>query len=152
MIDLKQASVRKQEAFAELICNDMDPDEVTRRLGISPDASHRKGDLTPQGTAWKLDHWELTEQETGIPPEEDYAEAVERCLDRLLQRIAREDILQKLAEISAQASLSVGVYGNCRETPKLYYSPETIRILARIGASLDEDFYPVYTGEDDEEE
>lgn len=149
VIDLKQASVRPQEAFAELVCNDMDPDEVTRRLGITPDASHRKGDRTPHGTAWQLDHWELVEKETGIPVQADYAAAVTRCLDRLLQRIADEEVLRQLAQISVSAEISVGVYGNCHEVPNLSYSAETIRILARIGASLDEDFYRVYTGAED---
>lgn len=146
MIDFRQASIRQQEAFAELVCNDMDPDEVTRRLGITPDARHRKGDQTPSGAAWQLDHWELIEKETNIPADGDYAAAVVRCLDRLLQRISEEEVLQKLAEISSQAEISVGVYGNCREIPNLSYSAGTIRTLGCIGASLDEDFYRIYTG------
>lgn len=146
VIDLKQASVRQQEAFAELVCNDMNPDEVTRRLGIQPDATHRKGDRTPHGGVWQLDHWELVEKETGIPLQADYAAAVTHCLERLLQRIADEEVLRKLAQISTSAEISVGVYGNCREVPNLSYTAETINTLARIGASLDEDFYRVYTG------
>lgn len=149
VIDLKQASIRSQEAYAELVCNDMDPDEVTRRLGIDPDASHRQGDRTPHGTAWQLDHWELVEKETGIPVQANYAEAVTRCLERLLQRIADEEVLRQLASISASAGISVGVYGNCHEVPNLSYSAETIQILARIGASLDEDFYRVYAGSEE---
>jgi hypothetical protein len=134
-----------QKTSAELAIYDLSPDEITRRLGMAPDEACRIGDPRPRGTVCKTNIWRIKESQSDIPlAEEDYSGIVERCLNRLLERVSNGGLLDRLAELSREAPIAINVYGYCCEVPNLHFSPDVIRKIARIGAYIDEDFYAVY--------
>lgn len=78
MIDNPNAS----RAFATLrmIGKDLDPDEVTERLGLNPTNSHKQGDVRGHGT-WPQGYWEITSQARVVST--DLALHIEWLLDQI---------------------------------------------------------------------
>lgn len=120
--------------------DDLDPDELSERLGAQPTRAHRKGELHGRRSLpWKKGAWILTERGTApVGPDE----LIHRLLDRL------PDDAALWAELGARFKMRLGV-GVFLEAWNRGFTlgPRTLERVARLGLELDFDIY--WTVEDE---
>jgi len=109
---------------------------------MKPDRHKQIGDLaTGGGIAVSRETWSIEEREE--VSDEDFAEGAERCLDRLIDRLERAGVSEKLraAGLASMAELKLG--GFCKEVRNANVWHTSVRIgrLAALGLPLGEDFY-----------
>ncbi len=117
--------------------------DLDHLLGVTADGSAKIGEVAP-GTALPSERtiWWLEECE--IPTCGDaFAPAVELCLDRLLSRLEAGAIAEKIrvAGLIRYAKISLG--GFCAELrdANIVHTPERVCRLAKLGVTIEEDFY-----------
>ena len=110
------------------------PEDVTRVVGLSPSKTWRAGEPIPATTAKrKDDRWEF-----GLSYRETFD--MEEMLKELLDTIEpyRERITAAAKEFGLVREISFGVYIR-EQTPACWFSADTMRRLADLGADLDID-------------
>jgi hypothetical protein len=119
---------------------ELDPDEVTRLLGIEPEYAHRRGDANagkggrryadyPEGM-WKISSAEGEEA------------TVEEHLLALLERIEPGRAgLARCQEQGLRTDVFVGYFAQ-GEPGGFGLAPETSRRLGELGVRLEVDYYP----------
>jgi len=88
--------------------------DVTALIGLKPDRHKKIGDLaTGGGVPVPQETWSIEEREE--VSDEEFAEGAARCLDRLLDRLERAEVSEKLraAGLASMAELKLG--GFCKE-------------------------------------
>jgi hypothetical protein len=121
---------------------EVDPDEVSKLLGIAPDFIWRKGDLILEtARSYSENGWRLV---SSLPVSSSVEEHVLNVLDRIEPAA---ELLSHLKPLEVEVSCVVYYYDY---TPVLGLSHETIRRLARLGASLDYDLYDMGSEENSE--
>ncbi len=118
---------------------EVDPDEVSRLLGISPDFVCRKGEAILETLrSYPENGWRLV---SSLSASSSVEEHVLNVLDRI-EPVAH--LLPRLERLEVEVSCVVYYYDY---TPVLGLSREVIRRLARLGASLDYDLYDMGSDE-----
>ncbi|ENS3478392.1 DUF4279 domain-containing protein [Salmonella enterica] len=120
------------------ICGDVfDTNEITRLMGIEPDEVNIKGAMTgtrkrpSNETAWGI----FTNKEQSL----DINVQTEKLLALLINKI---DLLLSIKErYDVSFILSLVIEISNRESPAIYWTPETNRFLGRIGAESSIDLY-----------
>jgi Domain of unknown function (DUF4279) len=121
--------------------DELDPDEVSRRLGCAPTHSHRKGDPTRSaGIYHKSGAWLLTVE--GKAPE-----GPDQLATRLLGPFPQDEEFWRALCRDYRVQVRVGIHtdGWNRE---FRFEPATVALLARTGAQINFDLY--FYGEGDE--
>lgn len=132
----------KTHATLRFVHVDLDPDVVTRTLGITPDVTHKRGDsrtgksgreyLYPRGL------WYLTTREW---PSRNLEAHVTRLLDRV-EPVA--DLIREFARSHPECRFEIMCYwmsATGQGGPSL--SPSTLSRIGTLGATLDFDIYSV---------
>jgi hypothetical protein len=130
----------KTKASFRVMGPELDPDEVTRLLGLEPDYAHRRGDANlgksgrryadfPEGL-WKIS--------SGAGEEA----TVEEHLLALLERIEPGQAgIARCHELGLRADVFVGLFA-AGEPGGQGIGPETCRRLGELGLRLELDYYP----------
>ena len=116
---------------------DLNPDDVTRLLGLQPTEAWRVGDRITairvprffSDSAWRL--------HSGLPDTTDLEEQVKSLLDRL------EPVWDVAVELGKKhyAEFSCVVYSYGGDRPAISFDNEVIKRLAELNATLDVDLY-----------
>lgn len=124
------------EVYFKLVSDDIDPDEITKCLGIQPTRTRKKAQPIPKYNSWEyssgkkvsevIDIYELSSTVTGAleSKAEDIAKVVKE------KKLVAE--LQVVLWISMDEEIS---------TPAIGFEKETIAFLDKVGASIDVDTY-----------
>jgi hypothetical protein len=132
---------RKAQAYAELDIwgNTINPDEITRILGISPTSSNEVGDI------WKLNGKPFfTASWTFETEKKILIENASERLDDLINVFKEKtDELSEIKKIYTDCTIIINivVYNNQNILPGISIKPEQISFLANIGAGIDFDIY-----------
>ena|SRR6266702_35468 len=115
------------------ITSELSPEQITEKVGISPDLCWLKGDtISPTALRRKTNGWELN---SGIGEER----ALKEHLTTLLLKVrGAEDRLVRLKN-SAEILVSCVIYWDSQ--PDMFVDSELVRSIASIGAALDFDVY-----------
>ena len=118
---------------------ELDLEEVSRRLGVSPTRTRRKADFPPQApaqTSWSLE------------VKEENAFSVGAVLDELIRRLAGDypleaakKIVRLCEEFDAEASLEIVIHMRNGDSPEVVLSPKQVLFAAAIGAEIDFDLH-----------
>jgi Domain of unknown function (DUF4279) len=116
-----------------------EPEEITNLLQITPSQTWKTGDLIHPKSRLLRDHngWEMK------PDLNKEDKELESQLLSLIERLNRS--WGKLVELTsndyycAEISIVINVYGN--DVPAINFSPEVIKKIAEINASIDIDLY-----------
>ena len=118
---------------------ELDLEEVSRRLGVSPTRTRRKADFPPQTpaqTSWSLE------------VKEENAFSVGTVLDKLIRRLAGDypleaakKIVRLCEEFDAEASLEIVIHMRNGDSPEVVLSPKQVLFAAAIGAEIDFDLH-----------
>jgi len=112
-------------------------------MEIKPDQFFPLGHISsPGGQPGPRDVWIL--RESAAPTKtEDFGDAIVTLLDRLLDRLERLSISEKLKALGLSHCAEIKIHGFCQDLrdANLSYTPERLRRLAILGVPLSEDFY-----------
>ena len=118
---------------------ELDLEEVSRRLGVSPTRTRRKADFPPQApaqTSWSLE------------VKEENAFSVGAVLDKLIRRLAGDypleaskKIVRLCEEFDAEASLEIVIHMRNGDSPEVRLFSAQLLFAAAIGAEIDFDLY-----------
>jgi hypothetical protein len=126
----------RARARLTVLSDDLHPEELTRRMGIDPDRSWRKGDLTRARRPQPHHGWELTSRLSDDRPVEDHlADVLERTapIAGSVAAMARDPAVHSVRLMLSRS----GDNWN----PGLTISPEAIRQLDGLGIGVDIDIY-----------
>ena len=115
--------------------DELDPDQITRLLGLSPTHSHRRGDrLRPDGPPFRTGAW-LYKVDSDVAPD-----APELALRHLLDRLPSDRVLwtQLGQRYDIRISFRIG-FGGWNKGFAL--SARNIQRVAALGVCLDFDLY-----------
>jgi uncharacterized protein DUF4279 len=119
-----------------LVGSEMDPDEVTRRTGLQPSRTWRRGEPIQQ-TLLQREHsgWVLE-----IPEEVslDLGEQVKRLLDRFWPQAAAIAGARRECGIEIEIACEVYVRG---QTPSIHFDQLTLARIVELGAEIDVDIH-----------
>ncbi len=113
---------------------DLDPIEVTRRIGLTPTESHRKGDTYGRrNIPYRIGSW-MMKVERQAPA------GVQECLEELLERLPASEALWSRLATDYEIQLRVGVFfdGVNRDFD---ISPAVLTAAAKLNGSLWVDIY-----------
>ena len=118
---------------------ELDLEEVSRRLGVSPTRTRRKADFPPQTpaqTSWSLE------------VKEENAFSVGAVLDKLIRRLAGDypleaakKIVRLCEEFDAEASLEIVIHMRNGDSPEVRLFSAQLLFAAAIGAEIGFDLY-----------
>ena len=138
-----------QEAGARLRVRIADPAVMSPVVGLKPDESWRAGDRQPWGgLPAKFGSWRLVEDEKEVPEDSYYGDAVERCLRRLFARVNPGEFRRRLAEFDPSLQPAIVLTGFVYEFPNIVLPADIVAKIAELGASVEEDFYPLPADDD----
>lgn len=114
---------------------DLDPDEITRLLGVSPTRSRRRGELRGDGrTCWSDGAWLLHVENRGGP------EPADAVLDQLLGQLPTDPSIW--ASLAQRYRMRIFFYIGMSGFNKGFgLSADNIRRVAALGVRLDFDLY-----------
>lgn len=119
------------------VSGDFDPGSITRRVGLAPTDSWRKGDIHRRGYERKFSQWSLRSRLDKSDCLEDHIADV---LAQLNQNAAAFQELSRDFEVHMQL---VGYFHE--GYPGLRFSSEIVAALAKFGVSVDLDFYNLWS-------
>lgn len=115
-----------------------DPAEITRRVGLEPTESWRRGDTQPKTLRErKFSRWSLRSR---LP---DAADLEDHIRDVLAQMDQRAEAFQSVAKEFRSWMQLVGYFH--LQYPGLHFEPALVAGLARYGLGVDFDFYELYS-------
>jgi hypothetical protein len=126
----------KCEALARLrIFSDrLLPDAISARIGLQPSKAIAKGEYHGGKTmAAKRTEWQL---DSGL----ERSESLDQHVSSLLRRLnSYGEAIRSLATSDCEVTFSCVVYAD--EAPALYFEPDWILSVGKLGAALDIDLY-----------
>jgi hypothetical protein len=120
------------------VTDSFDPAEITRRIGVEPTKSWRKGDLHPKNQMeQKFSRWSLASRLDRTADLEDHI----------------RDVLAQMDQKPAEFQSVSREFGGCMQLvgywntqyPGLHFDRSMTEGLARYGLSVDFDFYYLYS-------
>jgi hypothetical protein len=127
-------------AALRVMKSDLDPDEVSKYLDLSPDHAHQRGDphLGREGRRY-ADFTEGLWELRSAGGESSLLSEVRSLLDRLK---GREAALRQLLELGYRLDIFVGIFGS-EEAPLGFSIPADLSAaLGDLGLDLELDIYP----------
>ena len=125
-------------AYFTIVGDDLNPEEITEALGITPTDSWKKGDLNPRNRyKRKFGRWSLYSRLVRSEELESH------IADVLTQLDQNPDAFRKISEAYGGRLQLVGCFHSY--FPGLYYSPEIVQSLAQYRLEVDHDFYYLYS-------
>ncbi|MDH5858166.1 DUF4279 domain-containing protein [Lampropedia aestuarii] len=120
------------------LTGEFDPEEITRRLGVKPSDTWRKGDWHPRvQRERKNSRWKLESRLTRLQPLEDH------IADVLAQM---EKNAQAFSAISKEYNGLMQLVGYFHEGyPGLGFDAQLVAGLAKFNLSMDLDFYALWS-------
>jgi hypothetical protein len=110
------------------------PEEITALLKINPTETFLKGQPVRKG-ALNTHHYNGWWLESGVAPDESsWQEHMDAIFEVIGEKIDHFDLLPSESEIELSCGL---VWRNQNIRPGIYVSPQALKILARIGCSID---------------
>lgn len=145
--------IRKPEIFAEagglvdecrltlgIHGEELDPDDISRRLGCAPTSAHRRGEPRRSGPPWPKGAWLLSvEAKSPTGPDE--------LVHLLLARLPTSDALWNALRAEFRLQLSFGIFTE-RWNRGFDLSADAIRRINALGAGVGFDIY-ANIGDDD---
>ena len=127
-------------AYFAIVGDDVDPDEVTRALGVAPTEVKRKGSRIP-GRVPRFNMWIYgSEHYSG-----EIVDVAEISNELVKQLLPKASVIKSLkAEYNAELYLEVVLHISCNEsisTPAIGFTSPTIEFLSEVGAYIDVDTY-----------
>jgi hypothetical protein len=120
--------------YVRLTFIDVDPEAITRRLGIEPTEFHKSGDERAPGLSWRRDSWQLTSEV------DENEIAADTHLRALLNRLAPH--FDTIRGLDSEPTISWVVHvGPDEATPDGLISAFTLAKIAELGACLNVDMY-----------
>ncbi len=114
-------------------------EEVSRRLGVTPTRTRRKADSPPQTpaqTSWSLE------------VKEENAFSVGAVLDELIRRLAGENAFENVeklctlcSDLAASPRFEIVIHMQSGDGPEVVLSPKQVLFAAAIGAEIDFDLH-----------
>jgi len=128
-----------------LISESLIPDEITSRLGISPDLSFKRGDVGGEYEGKKIERshgvWEIVSDNRGLPPDDVVAQL--KWLVELLEPV-KENLRQILEDKTIQATIGFfWIAPNGRINVE--FKPELLSQLAALDVKIRFDIYGDYS-------
>ena len=118
---------------------ELDLEEVSRRLGVSPTRTRRKADFPPQApaqTSWSLE------------VKEENAFSVGAVLDELIRRLAGENAFENVeklctlcSDLAASPRFEIVIHMQSGDSPEVRLFSAQLLFAAAIGAEIDFDLY-----------
>ena len=123
---------------ALLLTGEFDPEEITRRVGVQPSFTCRRGDPVSKRSTMrqKFDGWRFS---TGEEDSFDLGARIRGLLDLLHGRAADFSAVCKDLSLDAEIECVVYMYG--AQGPALSIDSRTVAEIAEYGASIDIDLY-----------
>jgi hypothetical protein len=113
--------------------DDLDPDEISRILGVTPTSAHRRGEPRRSGPPWPADAWLLSvEGKSPTGPEE--------LVRLLLVRLPVDGDLWADLRRRFRLRLSFGIFTE-RWNRGFELSSEAIRLVDSLGSGMGVDIY-----------
>ncbi len=130
--------MRRSTAAFRISADDLDPDQVTKALGIAPASSHRRADLrsTKSDFRWRRGSWHLSTV-GHVKDEEDLDAHIRYLLEVLLPRRAE---LAALRRPGLNMNFFCGLWMDSHNS-EVWLPPATLADLAAIGIELGLDIY-----------
>lgn len=117
-----------------LYSEDLEPEEVSRVLGVEPTSAHRRGESRrPEGPPYRLGAWLLTEHGGD-------AELAEAILDRLLKRLPEDQAVWRDLRMRHDIQLRFGLHMTGRNKG-LSIPLRHVARIAELGATMEFDIY-----------
>ncbi len=125
-------------AYFTITGDDLDPDEITKLVGVSPTDSWKKGDVNPRnGRERKFGRWSLYSR---LARSEEFEAHITDVLAQLDQN---SDGFKKVSQAYKGHMQLVGYFHS--SYPGLYFTPETVQGLAKYNLGVDHDFYYLHS-------
>lgn len=129
-------SLNEGEVYFKLVSNDINPDEITKILGIQPTKVRKKAQPIPKYNSWEYSSGkEVSEVIDVYKMSSAVIEALEPKADEIARIVKEKNLiaeLQVVLWISMDETIS---------TPAIGFEKETIAFLTKVGASIDIDTY-----------
>jgi len=129
-------SVNKCEVYFKLVSDDIDPDEITKLLGIQPTKVRKKAQPRQKYNSWEYSSGkEASEVIDVYKMSSAIIEALYPKMGDIAKIVKEKNLfseLQVVLWISMDDSIS---------TPAIGFEKETIAFLTKVGASIDVDTY-----------
>jgi hypothetical protein len=120
-------------ARIKIFGRDLDPDEVTSRLGLTPTRVLRAGHPRPRTSIVEKEGlWEL---KSDLPEDRDLAEHVASVLGKVVP------LTHLVREMSGQYTVLLACIVHAPSEPPLALSRDAVGQLAALGAEVDFDLY-----------
>jgi Domain of unknown function (DUF4279) len=125
-------------AYLTLLSAEIPPDELARRVGMTPDESWRKGD--PRGVGRRRTHpFNGINYESRLDERQSPSDHLRGLIDRL--RPVTAQIAAMAADPGVHSTRVAVVEHTVRDNPAIGADPETLRAIAEMGAELYVDVY-----------
>ena len=133
-MDSDETMVSEVYAAFILTGSDLDPDQITAQLGITPSRTWRTGDLVMERASirHKNNGWSV---KSDIPMSEDLEEHVEMVLQRL------KPAWKSLRKLSTRytALIDCVVYSHGGARPAIFFNKDVIKRISELNAEIDVD-------------
>jgi hypothetical protein len=117
-----------------LYSEDLEPDEVTRALGVQPTSAHRRGERRgPRSPPYRQGAWFLTEQSRE-------REGAEPAIERLLKQVPNDAALWLLLGGKHDVQIRLGLHMSSWNEG-FVIARELVARIAVLGATLNFDIY-----------
>ena len=135
-LDLMSRPIEQYAYFT--VTDSFDPQEITRRVGVSPSESWRQGELHPRTRLErKFSRWSLRSRLTDDRPLEEHI----------------GDVLAQLEQNPSGFTAVAQEFQGCMQLvgyfhegyPGLHFDPTLVQRVAKYGLSIDFDFYNLWS-------
>jgi hypothetical protein len=111
-------------------------EEISEKLGIRPDVSHKVGEPRwKTEKRWEVNVWKI--QERHVVPWESHYDAIQSSTDRLLRRV--DSIADKLRQLCLECHGQLLIGTISKDVPGLHLSSDLIRKIANLGVDIEFD-------------
>jgi hypothetical protein len=129
-------SLNEGEVYFKLVSDDIDPDEITKLLGMQPTKVRKKAQPIPKYNSWEYSSGkEVSEVIDVYKMSSAVIAALEPKAEEIAKIVKEKNLiaeLQVVLWISMDDSISI---------PAIGFEKETVAFLAKVGASIDVDTY-----------
>ncbi|MBI5842738.1 MAG: DUF4279 domain-containing protein [Chloroflexi bacterium] len=115
---------------------DIDPQDITNRLGIKPSRSFKKGDYRSENKKWPHGYWEL--ESTSYIESDNLRSHIEWLIDRLTP--VKTDLKKLFQDISIESEISC-FWILSKEHAGLELSHQLLNKIVDLGLKLELDIY-----------
>jgi hypothetical protein len=124
----------KVKANFEIKEDNLDPNIVTKKLGISPSETHFKGDPITKSRNWTVGFWVIrTEYEESL----NINLQIEKIYVQLKEKV--KELIDIKKKYNVYLNLSIWVDIENGQAPKICIKEEILSFMSKIGGTIDVD-------------